>query len=279
MATIEYVFGEGRRAVLPVGRYPDGTPVIKMTVRPSGPHEAPRVALVRTTSIDVLSAALFWVDALRERGFEAPHLILPFVPGARQDRLLCGGESDYLFTLKSVARMINARAFPSVTVIDPHSDVAPALIDRCRVVTTADCINPPAGKYSAVIAPDGGAEKRAQVVAQKLGVPLYHAWKKRDAGTGQLTGFGSEPPPDGNGPILVVDDICDGGGTFVGLRGALPSSAVVDLYVTHGLYTQGTARLLEGYRHLYCTDSIDGPREGVIEVPICQTLLTKGTTT
>jgi len=110
-------------------------------------------------------------------------------------------------------------------------------------------------------------------------VPLYHGWKKRDVSTGKISGFGCEPLPKGIGRVLVVDDICDGGGTFLGLFDAMnfgTGQVAADLYVTHGIFSQGTAALLSRYGTVYTTDSILGaPRtSGVSVLPICERLLT-----
>ncbi len=246
--------------------YPDGMPLVHCHGRPSR-------LLVRPRSLGSFVASMFFMDALAERGSRVLELILPCVPGARQDRLNASG--DFLFTAKSVAKEINARNFPAVTILDPHSDVTPALIDRARVITAADCITPPRGKYAAVVSPDAGAEKRAGAVARKLGVPLLHGWKTRDVTTGQIAGFGLEPsglPRDSL--VLVVDDLCDGGGTFVGLADKIDEAGLrAHLWVTHGLFKRGTADLLKRYGHVYCTDSVYGTRDGVIEIPVCERLL------
>jgi ribose-phosphate pyrophosphokinase len=136
-------------------------------------------------------------------------------------------------------------------------------------------IGPPVGKYAAVVSPDAGAEKRAQKVARKLGLPLLHAWKTRDIGTGNITGFGMEPhglPKDSL--VLVVDDLCDAGGTFLGLADILDANKLrAHMWVTHGLFTKGTEALLKRYGHVYCSDSASGPRDGVIEIAVCEKLL------
>jgi ribose-phosphate pyrophosphokinase len=214
--------------------------------------------LVRTTKMDEFCAAMFMVDALTERGNPVPHLILPQVPGARQDRL--NDEGDFLFTIKSIAGMINARNFPTVTTLDPHSDVTPALINRCRVVHAADIyaaglnVNQPRHDYVGVIAPDAGAAKRAAGVAKMLGVPAYQAWKVRDIRDGSLAGFGCQSLPDTDGKFLLVDDLCDGGGTFVGLADHLIDTRL-DLYVTHGLFTKGFDALATRFEEIITTDS------------------------
>lgn len=257
---------------LDLKRYPDGMPLMLA----EGLPPAPSAMLVRPRDFHTLLVAMSVVDAYAWRGIRIPHLMIPCFPGARQDRL--NPEGDYLFTAKTVANLINQRAFERVTVIDPHSDVVPALVDRCRVVRPHDFMKIPEGKYSAVISPDGGAEKRALGVAKALGVTMFHAWKTRDVKTGAINGFGLEPmvslkwPP----PALVVDDICDGGGTFLGLAKILAQREIkAHLYVTHGLFSQGTGKLLEAYSgHVYATDTLLAEAPGVIRIPVCERYLT-----
>jgi ribose-phosphate pyrophosphokinase len=133
-----------------------------------------------------------------------------------------------------------------------------------------------------VISPDAGAEKRAGEVARKLGVPLIHAWKTRDVGTGAISGFGFDAYAEATtinkrARVLVVDDICDGGGTFVGLAAAIEKSFPADidlhLFTTHGIYSKGVAPLAEHFSHIYCTDSIVGDRPGVIQIDVGLKLL------
>jgi ribose-phosphate pyrophosphokinase len=93
--------------------------------------------------------------------------------------------------------------------------------------------------WDGVIAPDKGAVDRAGAVARRLGVALLIAGKVRDSATGKLSGFTA---PEGleAGRYLLVDDICDGGGTFAGLAQAIREAqpdAELHLWVTHGLFT------------------------------------------
>jgi ribose-phosphate pyrophosphokinase len=252
-----------------ITEYADGAPLIKQRI---DLNEA-RI-LFRPNSMKEFVAAMFWCDAMDERYDGYPHLVLPFVPGARQDRL--NDEGDALFTLKSVAKMINERSFASVTVVDPHSYVTPALIDRCIVIPAVDCIQSYTRRIAGVVSPDAGAEKRASSIAKFFHVPLFHAWKSRDIETGAITGFGVEESiSELRGKrVLVADDICDGGGTFVGLADQLDAHGVAaDLYVTHGLFTQGTARLKSRFRHVWTTDSVLNNATGVDVMRVCERLL------
>lgn len=265
--------------------YPDRMPLVRVSERDEAVHRL----LVRPSSVLSLMTALWYVDARRERGLVVPELVLPLVPGSRQDRL--NPEGDYLFTLKSVATEINLRQFPRVVILDPHSDVTPALIERCEVVHADQILHwglgrapaPPASMsdYDAVVSPDAGAEKRAGRVARLLGKPLLHAWKTRDVKDGKITGFGLEIPLPKTGifRVLVVDDLCDAGGTFIGLGQLLKERGFeADLYVTHGFFTKGTADLSTYYSKILTTDSViaASPQRGVHEIPVSASLLLGG---
>lgn len=247
-----------------VEHYPDHSPLIK-----ERPKRVDNI-LLRPRSMLALMAGLFWVDALKERNCLVidNYLTLPFVPGARQDRL--NDEGDYLFTAKSIAKLINDRNFPNVIILDPHSDVIAGMIDRCSPIHVDRIFNTQKN-YDVIIAPDAGSEKRAGRIAKKYNRPLLHAWKSRDISTGKITGFGLEARDVAGKNVLVVDDICDGGGTFVGLGEVLKArKANADLYVTHGLFTQGIEKLKNYYDKLICTDSVVLDRRGVEVIPIAQ---------
>lgn len=251
------------------GYYPNGEPMLRHDALP----EPPRTLCLRSSQLNDFMVTMLLFDSLREQGYRTPSLILPCVPGARQDRL--NKEGDCLFTLKTVANMLNQREIPWVTTFDPHSDVTPALIERMAVFSAADVIRAhgPAileTDYDGVIAPDAGAGKRALGVAQLLGVPLFQAWKQRSVDTGALRGFRCEPLQPGR--YLVVDDICDGGATFIGLAdeiGLTSPNTTLDLYVTHGYFSRGTEVLLERFEKIYTTDTVLGPKPDCTVIPVC----------
>ena len=255
-----------------VSVYPDNAPLIKWDDTRN--RFDPKTILLRPVTITDFMAAMFWVDAYRWRGGAPLNLVLPLVPGSRQDRLNNSG--DYLFTLKSVANMINNRDFLSVRVLDPHSEVTPALINNCEVVHCDEFVrNRLYGIYNAVVSPDAGAEKRASRFAKTLGCPLIHAWKTRNISDGSISGFGHEPITSSiKGPLLIVDDICDGGGTFLGLQAELSKSGYnSDLFVTHGLFSKGTKSLKKVFGAIYTTDSIPIRQQGVEVIEVCDNIV------
>ena len=274
---------------VPVEHYPDGTPLIRYPKKLVAPN---RIVILATTIGDLMTG-LFYVDAVK-RHSPADHqieLVIPYVPGARQDRILPVGstpENDMLKTAHSVAREINARKAARVWILDPHSSVIDALIERSEKWMPADFADQLPHEYCAVISPDAGAEKRAGEMAEVLKVPLVRAWKKRDPATGKLSGFGVENYSDivneastgiGFPRVLVVDDICDGGGTFIGLSQMLAQRQIaqhyLDLWVSHGLFTKGLAELTQHYDNIYTTDSIARPESpsGVTIIPVLNTMV------
>lgn len=162
-----------------------------------------------------------------------------------------------------ILTFINAAQLAAIVCADPHSDVMPALVERIQVIEAADVVEAaldPAvrDRLVGVIAPDAGAVHRAGRVAQRLGLPVFHAHKHRDFATGELSGFSCDPLPS-DGDLLVVDDICDGGGTFRGLADAVPEAAGrLHLWVTHGVFSGAAAALTDRFETIATTDSHPG---------------------
>ncbi len=280
---IAYVTENGIVHHLSVGTYPSGEPMVKEDFTPSRQNPVIRVLLRPKTSAGFLGGIL-WIESLMDRQGIAPELIIPMMFGSRQDRINPTG--DVLFTARGVAAMINSLCLPRVYVLDPHSEVTPALLERCTIVnpdeilchlrcTMDDFVSLPI--FDAVIAPDGGAVKRAAAVAKAHRKRLLHAWKTRDVKDGSITGYGTEDMNDFRGSrLLIVDDICDGGRTFLELDAKLPAGSVASLYVTHGIFSKGTQTLLQKFENIYCTDSVVTDRPGVKIIKACDHILRKG---
>lgn len=214
-------------------------------------------------SADGILDLLLLTDALRRAApqLRELHLVMPYVPYARQDRVAVPGEP---LSAAVFCRLINGLGFDTVTIADPHSDVVPSLLERVRIVPAATHVQTllrgalahlPA---VALLAPDAGARKRVETVAKAVGAPVAYAIKTRNPVTGKLSGAEiSGDLPDL--PLLVVDDICDGGGTFVALAEVArrQSARPLYLYVTHGLFTKGLEPLqahFDGVFTPHCAD-------------------------
>ncbi|MFY2658244.1 ribose-phosphate diphosphokinase [Achromobacter xylosoxidans] len=202
----------------------------------------------RIYSSDAVMDLLLLNDALRRAVGEDADVTLrvPYLPYARQDRVTVEGEP---LSVKVFCTLINAMKVDRVVVADPHSTVGPALLDRLEIESAETFLSqllalPEFSGGVALVAPDAGAHKRVQAMGEKFGLPVVFCAKVRDTATGRLGGARvlDEVP---NLPLLVVDDICDGGGTFAALAPVLRqhSRKPISLYVTHGLCTKGLAPL------------------------------------
>ena len=81
--------------------------------------------------------------------------------------------------------------------------------------------------------------------------------KSRDVKTGKLKGFKVYADDLQGKDCLIVDDICDGGGTFMGLAEELKNKNAGNLYlaVSHGIFSKGFDHLAEHFTKIFTTDS------------------------
>lgn len=226
-----------------------------VTVSSPPPHTTVKAYLDRA---DDIMALLFIIDALRRLLPSIKiDLHIPYFPYARQDRVCNEGES---LSIKVMADLINNLKCDRVVIVDPHSDVTPALLNNCQVITQADILSQSSLKDELVkdnwvlISPDGGAEKKTLAVAKRLGIKdVFCAQKIRDTQTGKILATTFHHDVKGR-KVLIVDDICDGAKTFVELGKLLQQqeASVICLYITHGIFSKGLTPLRPYFHHLYC---------------------------
>jgi len=224
------------------------------------------------SSSDLMKLCLA-VDALRRRGTTWIELLLPYVPYARQDRVMVKGEP---LSIRVFADIINSLDLEKVTIFDPHSDVTPALLNNCEVINNHHFVckvvediidNLPSTSRTThpfyLVSPDAGSNKKMKALAYYLYMEGYdfkvvYCDKTRDVATGRIDGFEVYGPDlNPNLPCIIVDDICDGGGTFIGLAKVLKTKKAGDLYlaVSHGIFSKGLTALPDYFKKIYTTDS------------------------
>lgn len=248
----------GRRTIrFDSSTFPGGEPHIRI-LDEMGPNEDVLITH-RINSFNDLGLLMIAVDALHRMRVDVISLVLPYFPAARQDRVMTPGES---LSCKVYADLINGLGLEEVIIFDPHSDVVPALLDRCTVVPNHAFVSAVVKRLATLpllISPDGGALKKIHGLAKHLGgMPVLECGKSRDVRTGGLSGF-TVPLDDLNGrPCLIVDDICDGGGTFLGLADELRkrNAGPLHLAISHGIFSKGTEMLRQKFDRLFTTDSI-----------------------
>lgn len=190
-------------------------------------------------------------------------LIMPYIPNARMDRTHNAGE---VHMLKYFCKFINDLHFNTVQVMDPHSDVSISMLDRVFFIDPTPLVKEAVETSRAqyIFFPDEGAAKRYGPTYNFR--PYLNGKKNRDWATGNIIGLEVENPmgikDDFTGRnIIIIDDICSRGGTFMHAGAALKKMGFgkIDLCVTHCEKTIFAGKLLSSdspINHIYTTDTI-----------------------
>ena len=252
-----------------------GEPHIK--IRPTFDVNKTITITHRLNSFNDVGLLLIAVDALRRMHVENIDLFIPYFPAARQDRVMVKGEP---LTVKIYAELLNGLNLNKITVFDAHSEVTPALLNNCEAVTNHSFIKEVlkvTGPDCLLISPDGGALKKIYKVSEYLGgVPVVECSKSRDVTSGKLKGFKVYADDVEGKDCLIVDDICDGGGTFIGLAEELKKKNCGDIYlaVSHGIFSQGFEKFNPAFKKIFTTDSFQNiENEYVTQLKIADGLL------
>lgn len=205
---------------------------------------------------DEIMKLLNVVDALRrEYGNVKLNARIPYIPYARQDRVVNRGEA---LGAVPMANLINGLGFHEVVTLDPHSDVMSALIKNIRIVTQTDVFKRVHSDWSNIhiVAPDVGAYKKSSAFAKAVGAAGVVVCNKERI-DGHVTKLTMSADVTGLN-LFVLDDICDGGRTFTELAKQTTTARKVELAVTHGLFTKGVEVVAKEFDHVYSTTSFTG---------------------
>ena len=186
-------------------------------------------------------------------------LLLAYMPFSRYDRHMYRGDA---FGLKVFAQAINSMNFDMVVTLDAHSDVTAAVINNLYNVPQLETLMSHRfqREYDVVVAPDAGSEKKAAAAAKDMQCDLVTLVKHRSVMTGEILGLELSSGSVKDTDCLIVDDLCDGGGTFIHAAKKLYELGAksVDLYVTHGIFSKGTKVIRDaGIENIYTTNSFN----------------------
>lgn len=199
---------------------------------------------------------LFYVKSIASLIKDSKDLFIPCLFGQRSDRRFAHNQS---FDLKIICDFINSCEFDRVSILDPHSDVALALINNSEKITSFNyvrmAVESIGDKGVILVSSDAGAYKKVFEYGEKLSLPVVAGVKHRDlAGNISLKFMGDVK----DATCLIVDDLCDGGYTFELLGKALREQGAkkVYLYVSHGYFSKGFKELQKVLDGIYCTNSV-----------------------
>lgn len=209
---------------------------------------------------DDLIDMLLLVNALRNVDPTVKlRLHIPYFPFARQDRVMTSGEP---LALQVAVNLIKSCGFHEVEVWDPHSDVLMGMFEPgiLKVIPQENLVVIGSVKDACLVSPDAGALKKIYKVAKKNEIPVVCATKVRDPGTGSITETTVPQDIANYDMVYIVDDICDGGRTFIELAKAIreikPDMYIV-LSVTHGIFSNGISTLYEYIDEVYAANYTD----------------------
>lgn len=219
-------------------KFPDGTLLFKEDVSYDFKNYREATITWLFEDNEELVTLIYIVKHLNSHGITNLHLNMPYIPNSRQDRVKT---TEDVFTLKYFSEVINWLNFDSVTVLDPHSSVSEALIDKIVIKHPDKYVwEAIESKYIGgtnnltMFFPDEGAMKRYSTM---FDLPYVFGIKKRDWETGEIKGLDVSGMTEliKDRKILIVDDISSRGGTFYHSSKKLKELGAKEiyLYVSH----------------------------------------------
>lgn len=207
--------------------------------------------ICRITNSDELFLLMQLSDILNRQCVRVSKIYISYLMSMRCDRLF---SLEQPFSLRIVSDVINSFNAETVYITEPHSNATLSLIKNS--------VNNPvffvtADNNFVFCFPDSGAiERNKNSVTKHRPIKCN---KKRDVSTGQIIGINIEDSGDyAEGmDIVVIDDLCDGGSTFLGIESELrklnPKS--ITLAVTHAVQKRGIERVADVYDMVVITNS------------------------
>jgi len=253
------------------GFFPDGTLLMRFKVDEDINNIQYRLTWdFETLTEQIVLQNLVW--HIKEKNPNARiTLHLDYTPNARLDRI---EKPDDIFTLKYFARVINELGFDRVYILDPHSPVAPAIINNVYidinrylkfVNIVIDKTTPDLLYY-----PDSGCKKRLENLIKH---PNICGYKDRNWDTGDILDtevLGAKKHNLTGKTILITDDICSYGGTFLYAAKKLKNLGVgkIYLYITHCENSILNGELINSglLEKIYTTRSIFTEEHPLIEI-------------
>lgn len=230
--------------------FPDNQPHVNIT----GIEEGDDVKVTCSLTDSVKLMQLLEVsNALDNLFAKKKILVIPYLMGARYDRLMVPGDS---IDVKVVADMINYCGFEKVILFDVHSEVSGLLIKNAVLVNNRIMVEQYNKENAVLICPDAGAAKK---------VEKYFAWnsnlkdivycsKNRDLRTGRLSLEVLEPGECKNRNCVIIDDLVDGGATFLTIAAQIQPTHLT-LIVSHGIFSKGYTALEEKFDSIIVSNS------------------------
>ena len=201
---------------------------------------------------DKLCRLLFFIGALKDAGAARVTAIAPYLCYARKDRRTKFNDP---VTTRYVAGLFESVGTDAIVTLDVHNPVAFENAFRCRTVALTaapllvDYVKALPKQKLAVVSPDAGGAKRAELFREALEGTLGHpvgkgiTEKHRSAGVVSGDLFVGDVA---DATALIIDDLISTGTTLLRTARAARQAGArhVIALVTHGLFMPGSAEVL-----------------------------------
>jgi len=233
---------------LNIANFPDGHKHLILKKEDLGYYDLEEVAISIRSFDD-----LFLLAQLKQICPNLIRLQINYLLGARCDRQFSEGEA---VDLQIIGKFLNSLKFKEINILKPHSIRSLQYIDNSYEFTmTKDllqqCIMDNNLIDYSIISPDKGA---SQWITKELGNEgIIQCNKVREGGVVKSVTFTDTIKET----CIIVDDLCDGGATFIELAKELKAHGAKDVYliVTHGIFSRGFNELEKYLTKIYFTNS------------------------
>lgn len=250
----------GEEVFQKVDQFPDGSFRWNLLDAPRTAYR-PRVDITLKTTLPEAMVGLYQVLTAVDAMYSGSYVTLTVqtIPDQRADRIEVEGMS---LPAQATAALLAGTNVDTIVLYDPHSEVfveqlrdffdgriavkkVEMLFDEKIKDLSMDL------KYirepTHIVAVDAGAVQRARAIAGLYNIPVIYMEKVRENGRvigHEIVAF--REAPDAESVVWIVDDLCDGGATFISAAKVLWDRFEIEelnLYVTHGLFSKGKSEL------------------------------------
>ena len=223
--------------------------------------------ITRLASSDDVILLILFVDMLKKDRAIDIEVVIRYMPYQQADRDFGQGES---FSLNTICKLLGTLDVQKFTIFDPHSDVSAALLSamgsRVEIIDNSAfvlwALNSTmsiANERIIILSPDAGAFKKIGKLVSKIGFEgeVETAVKNRNIKDGSLSSTNVYRNDFNKKNVVIIDDICVGGRTFIELANVLKDKNIGNLYliVSHGIFSNGFKDLKVPFSGIYTTDS------------------------
>lgn len=233
-----------------LSRFPDGE--VQITLGEFNRKDEINVRC-RITSAEELFILMQVSDILRRHGMRFS-ISIYYLMSMRMDRVM---DFNRPYSLSIVINILDNLEASQIDIFSPHSEISLELFKKTRVndLDIFSNLYPKVSDYQ-ILLPDNGAKERYSHLSNNECIVCS---KVRDLATGNITKIQIDNPDIiTDKPILIIDDLCDGGRTFVEIAKAvrdIKPNTNLNIFVKHMVNPRGIVNLSKYFDHVWFTNS------------------------